>query len=552
MDKKKWIRESKAEKYRSRNGAKKYCGKVSVMATNLPSRKHSGHNDFHQDKGESFSVIVPFTTCTIKATSFTKSNPRCCCCFTEHCNYSRSNHLRLQSTITSRRRMWNRYVPSETNKSMMVVASTTWVKSLRMLVLVVTTTTLLIVMDGTFAFTFHHSNCNTKVSTPTLTNIVSKIGELQEQNQLSTTTTKLLVVSTTPKTPSSTRSSSLSSTSPKTEIFFGRIRRYESRFKLRKRIRAALERTIVNHRQNGNSLYSNIDNLHQQKQAMIISTPTSYSRNENNVQQRCLDDESMFLDAKPGATPPKTTDTMKTATANTNDATESRSNFPYDDDRDEEEIVPLVDDEILPFQLPVLSNEQLSLLRNGERVQQQSTMSREGSGYVVMDIPASEHIVWEALLNFTSYPENIGTVRSMKLLSSTGTIQYGIPSTTRASFVLSKFALNVAAIHRYSILKDCRTKSTSSSLDHHYMEFTLDESCTNIVLKHAKGIWYTQKQQQDGSTPVTRVWLLCELRVSSLLPQFIVDYAAKKAMPRATNWLRPTVEKLLQQNQEQQ
>ena len=40
----------------------------------------------------------------------------------------------------------------------------------------------------------------------------------------------------------------------------------------------------------------------------------------------------------------------------------------------------------------------------------------------------------------------------------------------------------------------------------------------------------------------TRVWLLCELRVSPLLPQFITDYAASRAMPRATTWIKPVVE----------
>lgn len=40
----------------------------------------------------------------------------------------------------------------------------------------------------------------------------------------------------------------------------------------------------------------------------------------------------------------------------------------------------------------------------------------------------------------------------------------------------------------------------------------------------------------------TRVWLLCEVRVSRLLPQWITDYAARRAMPRATTWLKPQVE----------
>jgi hypothetical protein len=40
----------------------------------------------------------------------------------------------------------------------------------------------------------------------------------------------------------------------------------------------------------------------------------------------------------------------------------------------------------------------------------------------------------------------------------------------------------------------------------------------------------------------TRVYLLCEVQISRALPKFIVDYAADRAMPRATTWLRPEVE----------
>eukprot|EP00957_Ditylum_brightwellii_P010769 816061-Ditylum_brightwellii.AAC.1 len=70
------------------------------------------------------------------------------------------------------------------------------------------------------------------------------------------------------------------------------------------------------------------------------------------------------------------------------------------------------------------------------------------------------------------------------------------------------------------------------------MVFTLDPACTNAVLKSAKGVWHTQALGEN----YTRVWLLCELQVSRLLPQFITDYAAKRAMPRATTWLKPQVE----------
>ena len=75
------------------------------------------------------------------------------------------------------------------------------------------------------------------------------------------------------------------------------------------------------------------------------------------------------------------------------------------------------------------------------------------------------------------------------------------------------------------------------------MIFTLDPSCTNMVLKNAKGVWHTESNPDGRGEDYTRVWLLCELSVlNRLLPQWIMDYAAKRAMPRATTWIKPHVE----------
>jgi len=209
--------------------------------------------------------------------------------------------------------------------------------------------------------------------------------------------------------------------------------------------------------------------------------------------------------------------------------------------------------EPLPFKLPSLSSEQKKKLFDGERIQEQSRMGREGSGYVVLDVEAPPYIVWECLLDFESYPELIPTVKSMQLYTSTKlntgfksekpvlpgtgreTRHYGTPSITRASFILSKFRLNIAAIHRY-------TPHPRGD----YMEFTLDPSCTNVVLKGAKGTWYTE-ENPDGREGFTRVYLLAGLQISRALPKFIVDYAAERAMPRATKWIRPEVEALKQE-----
>lgn len=181
--------------------------------------------------------------------------------------------------------------------------------------------------------------------------------------------------------------------------------------------------------------------------------------------------------------------------------------------------IPAAYAEPLPFTLPNLSNEQKVQLKAGERLQEQSKMGREGSGYVVLDIKAPPYVIWETLLNFESYPQTIPTVRDVRFFSSnklssgyhaekpidptTGRElrHYGTPSTTRAAFCLSKFRLNIAAIHNYR-----------PHPDGDYMIFTLDPECTNLVLKSAKGIWHVQRNP-DGrgnvSYPALFLSLFC-------------------------------------------
>ena len=213
----------------------------------------------------------------------------------------------------------------------------------------------------------------------------------------------------------------------------------------------------------------------------------------------------------------------------------------------------------LPFKLPNLSVENLDKLRLGERVQEQERMKSSGTGYVVMDVDSDIESIWKVLLDFHNYAELIPTVRNVTMVTKTvgegegegrvneedalaasataftdGTLArlgFGSPSVTRASFVLSKLRLNIAAVHKY-------TPHPAGG----HMVFTLDPSCANVVLKMAEGVWHTQPCPYDPSK--TRLWLLCSIRVSRALPKWIMNYAAGRAMPRATEWVRPAVERV--------
>jgi hypothetical protein len=171
----------------------------------------------------------------------------------------------------------------------------------------------------------------------------------------------------------------------------------------------------------------------------------------------------------------------------------------------------------LPFTLPTLNAKQNNQLANGERVEFQTDMGIEGSGFVAVDVKAPAAVIWECLLDFYAYPETIPTVRDIQMFTNThlsndyyaetavdrnkyedgtlATLKHGIPSVTRASFSLSKFRLKIAAIHKY------RTHPQGD-----YMIFTLDPACTNVVLQNAKGVWHTQSNP-DGRGEV-RITLL--------------------------------------------
>lgn len=233
-----------------------------------------------------------------------------------------------------------------------------------------------------------------------------------------------------------------------------------------------------------------------------------------------------------------------------------------------------------PFTLPDLSASQKSDLSGGERVEFQADMGREGNGYVVLDVRAPQEIIWDTLLDFQRYPETIPTVRGVTMYTKAhkpdgrikevalkknrksktpgwseddnntdksytdGTravLKHGVASVTRAAFTLSKFRLRIAAMHKY------RPHPLGD-----YMVFTLDPTSSNVVLKSAKGVWHTQSNPDGKGEDYTRVWLLCELKVSPLLPQWITDYAARRAMPRATSWLKPAVEARAERERRQQ
>jgi len=175
------------------------------------------------------------------------------------------------------------------------------------------------------------------------------------------------------------------------------------------------------------------------------------------------------------------------------------------------------DNKLVELNLPTLSRRDLQQLQIGERVEKQNRDGRSGNGLVVLDVKASVEDIFEVLASFDRYEKIIPTVRSSNIYSSTQDM-------TVAEFSLSRFRLKVNVVNRVYPEK-------------RLIKFSLDPSRPNLVLRQADGFWYVEKLADRPG--YSRVWLSASVVASRLIPTVIVDYAAKRALPRASSWLQP-------------
>lgn len=195
-----------------------------------------------------------------------------------------------------------------------------------------------------------------------------------------------------------------------------------------------------------------------------------------------------------------------------------------------------------------------------------------GSGYVVVDVLADSKTVWETLLNFERYPEMIPTIRKTRVTSRWRTITKGL-------FTLSKFRFRLSVVHkhvpeevrffekgepvcvlyRWLALPDPRVgdKITHVVLppppppfppsfppSQNRLDFYLDPDSTQYrsILEMAEGFWFIDDRPGDRPEGWTRVYMSATVKVNNLVPMWLVEYAAERALKRATSWLKPYVE----------
>lgn len=166
--------------------------------------------------------------------------------------------------------------------------------------------------------------------------------------------------------------------------------------------------------------------------------------------------------------------------------------------------------------LPSLSSSEEQQLLNGERIQKQARNGNSGYGVVVVDVKASLTDVFTALAAYNQYDGMIPTVRRVHIYSNDGT-------KSAAEFTLSKFRLKINVVN--TILPDRQT-----------IRFSLDPYRPNLVLRKADGFWHVEEVAHRPG--YSRVYLSANVVASRFVPTIIVDYAAARALPRATSWLQ--------------
>jgi len=182
-----------------------------------------------------------------------------------------------------------------------------------------------------------------------------------------------------------------------------------------------------------------------------------------------------------------------------------------------------------PIVLPSLTAAELQQLQTGLPVRRQERQGRQGSGFVVVDVDAPPSLVFNCLKSFEEYAEMIPVIRKAEV-KARGCTPDNI-TTAYADYKVSKFWLNFSVVHRVD---------EAAGL----VQFGLDPLYVGSVLKEASGFWHVEKDAPANNPNRCRVWLHVVLRASSLLPDWIIDYAAERALRRATSWLQPHVELL--------
>jgi hypothetical protein len=181
-----------------------------------------------------------------------------------------------------------------------------------------------------------------------------------------------------------------------------------------------------------------------------------------------------------------------------------------------------------------LTADDLIQLEKGLPVQKQQRHGGQGTGFVVFEVNAPSSVVLDSLSKLEDYTKMIPVVRQAEVQTRQTLMDGSIIA--RVSYKISKFWLGLTACH---VLNPAAGTVC----------FDLDPSSSRF-LQEASGFWEVEQVGKHANR--SRVWLRASIRSSFMVPSWIIDYAAERALRRATSWLGPYTERVWKELQVQQ
>lgn len=181
--------------------------------------------------------------------------------------------------------------------------------------------------------------------------------------------------------------------------------------------------------------------------------------------------------------------------------------------------------------LPALTPYELKMLKAGQRVQKQHRTGRQGTGWVVLEVAADHDLIFDSLTKFDKYMDVIPTVRRSTIYGGSAA-----RNCAKVQYSLSRFRIKVNIVN---------TVQREEGLIHFSLDSERSSRGSGLVIKQADGFWHVHPCHDRPG--YSRVWLSAALVISPLVPTSFVDYAACRALPRATNWIQPHFESLQKQ-----
>jgi ribosome-associated toxin RatA of RatAB toxin-antitoxin module len=169
-----------------------------------------------------------------------------------------------------------------------------------------------------------------------------------------------------------------------------------------------------------------------------------------------------------------------------------------------------------------LSSAEEAIISSGKSYKKQVQEGTGGRGIAIMDISASQEVVWKTITNFQKYPNWIDELSECEIYKNSANNLY-------ARFVISAMMIKV----EYFIKHDLH-KSDG------YLTWTLDYS-RESDLDDSTGYWLIYPSPADPSK--TRVEYSVDVRIKGWIPSFIEDMLADQGLEDATKWVKRESEK---------